>query len=421
MKYRQMNLLWITSICIIFAAGCDKSDEVKAAAEAEKASLEEEKAKIEQEKKTAEAVAAAATKAALNAKSEAEKAKLAAAEAKAGMAEAKAGMAEAKIAQAEAEALVAEANAIKEVAEVAKEAAVAGQAAAQAMAVEANAEKQAAIAGQAAAQAAAAEANLVKEAAVAGQAAAEAIAEKANAEKAVAIAGQAAAEAIAEKANSDKAAAEAMAADAQAAAEKAQKQAQETIAEVKRLQKEEIERASVLGIMIQNKCLRKAKIKPELLGIFQKDILSTFQMTGAEFAAARNKFKKDPAFKASFKSGIAECPDYDPKYIQSAKKVAAKKKFKAFFQGSLFGSAGGSIQVKMIDGTITGKVKFKNGLQLKLHGKRTGTKFWLAERAGSKHNFRGEGRLDANGNRLVGAWKTVQGDKKRSGTLMASR
>ena len=56
MKNRQTNVLWIASICMVLAAGCDKSDEVKAAAEAEKASLEAEKAQIEQEKKTAEAL-----------------------------------------------------------------------------------------------------------------------------------------------------------------------------------------------------------------------------------------------------------------------------------------------------------------------------------------------------------------------------
>ena len=338
---------------LVFAMqGCDKSEEVKAAAEAEKAELEAEKA--------------AAEEAAKAAKEEAEKAKAEAEETKAGAA--------AVVAEAEAKAEAAEQEKEKAVAEVAAE--------------------------KAEAEAAVAEAKAQKEEAEAAAAEAEAGLAEAEAGKAEAEAG--------------KAEAEAEAAKAVAAAEKAE-------AALDDMKQSEIDRAAVIGIMVQNKCLRDAKVKPEQLGTLQKEILASFGMTAEQFNAKRASFKADPDFRAAYNAGKNDCPEIDPEHIQTKKQILAKKKYKAFMTGTLFGSAGGNISFRIVGDQAKGKVTFKNGSKWNLKGTvRDGKTLRLYGEVG-KTFFRTIANIDANGNRAAGTWHSFQGDKRRTGTFIATR
>lgn len=319
---------------VLAFVGCDKSEEVKAAAEAEKTEI----------------VAAAAAD------------KATAAEA-------------AKAASAETEKAKEETAAVKEAADKAIEAAKAGKAVAEAAVAEAEAGK-------------------------------EAVASAAETAIADAEAGKAAAEAAIAEAEAGKAAAEAVAADA--------------VQQLEEIKQEEIDRGSILGIMIQNKCLRDGKVKPERLGALQKDILAAFGMTAEQYNAKRAGFKNDPEFRADFNAGKGDCPKVEPGDIQTAKEVSKKKTYKAFLAGNLFGSAGGKLQLKVVGETVRGKVSFNNGTKFNVTGTVKGGKVRLDAKVG-KTFFRAVGKADANGNRFVGSWRSFQGDKDRTGSFIASR
>ena len=215
-----------------------------------------------------------------------------------------------------------------------------------------------------------------------------------------------AAEAAIAEAEAGKAAAEAVAADA--------------VQQLEEIKQDEIDRGSILGIMIQNKCLRDGKVKPERLGALQKDILAAFGMTAEQYNAKRAGFKSDPQFRADFNAGKGDCPKVDPGDIQTAKEVSLKKTYKAFLAGNLFGSAGGKLQLKVIGETVKGKVSFNNGTKFNVTGTVKGGKVRLDAKVG-KTFFRAVGKADANGNRFVGSWRSFQGDKDRTGSFIASR
>ena len=351
MKNRFATFICVLAALVISTQGCDKSEEVKAAAEVEKAQLEAEKAEAEAEAKAA--------------KEEAEKAK-----------------AEAEATKAGAAAVVEEAEAKAKAAEEEKEKA------------EAQVE-----AGKVEAEAAVAEAE-------AGKAEAEAVAAEAEAGMAEAEAGKAEAEAVAAEAEAGKAEAQEAAAEAEAALED--------------MKQSEIDRAAVIGIMVQNKCLRDAKVKASQLGTLQKEILKAFGMTAEQFNSKRAAFKSDPDFRAAYNEGKNDCPEINPEHIQTEKQILAKKKYKAFMTGTLFGSAGGTISFRIVGDQVKGKVVFKNGSKWNLKGTVKKDRIRLYGEVG-KTFFRTIANIDANGNRAAGTWHSFQGDKRRTGTFIATR
>ena len=344
MKNRFASFICVLAALVISTQGCDKSEEVKAAAEVEKAQLEAEKAEAEAEAKAA--------------KEEAEKAKSEAEATKAGAA--------AVVEEAEAKAKVAEEEKEKAEAQIA-----AGKIEAEAAVAEAEA-------GKAEAEAAVAEAE----------------------------AGKAEAEAVAAEAEAGKAEAEEAAAEAEAALED--------------MKQSDIDRAAVIGIMVQNKCLRDAKVKASQLGTLQKEILKAFGMTAEQFNAKRAAFKSDPDFRAAYNEGKNDCPEINPEHIQTEKQILAKKKYKAFMTGTLFGSAGGTISFRIVGDQVKGKVVFKNGSKWKLKGTVKKERIRLYGEVG-KTFFRTIANIDANGNRAAGTWHSFQGDKRRTGTFIATR
>jgi len=365
MKNRFASFICVLAALIISTQGCDKSEEVKAAAEVEKAQLEAEKAEAE-----AEAEAA---------KEEAEKAKAEAEATKAGAA--------AVVEEAKAKAKIAEEEKVKAEAEV-----EAGKAEVEAAVAEAEAIAAKAEAGKAEAEAGKAEAE----------------AEAAEAEEAAAEAEEAAAEAEAGKVEAEEAAAEAEAGKAEAEAA------------LEEMKQNVIDRAAVIGIMVQNKCLRDAKVKAAQMGTLQKEILKAFGMTAEQFNAKRASFKSDPDFRAAFTAGKNDCPEINPEHIQTEKQILAKKKYKAFMTGTLFGSAGGTISFRIVGKQATGKVVFKNGSKWNLKGTVKENRLRLYGEVG-KTFYRTIATIDANGNRAAGTWHSFQGDKRRTGTFIATR
>ena len=68
-----------------------------------------------------------------------------------------------------------------------------------------------------------------------------------------------------------------------------------------------------------------------------------------------------------------------------------------------------------------GKVTFKNGSKWNLKGTvRDGKTLRLYGEVG-KTFFRTIANIDANGNRAAGTWHSFQGDKRRTGTFIATR
>jgi len=379
MKNRFASFICVLAALIISTQGCDKSEEVKAAAEVEKAQLEAEKAEAE-----AEAEAA---------KEEAEKAKAEAEATKAGAA--------AVVEEAKAKAKIAEEEKVKAEAEV-----EAGKAEVEAAVAEAEAIAAKAEAGKAEAEAGKAEAE----------------AEAAEAEEAAAEAEEAAAEAEAGKVEAEEAAAEAEAGkvEAEEAAAEAEAGKAEAEAALEEMKQNVIDRAAVIGIMVQNKCLRDAKVKAAQMGTLQKEILKAFGMTAEQFNAKRASFKSDPDFRAAFTAGKNDCPEINPEHIQTEKQILAKKKYKAFMTGTLFGSAGGTISFRIVGKQATGKVVFKNGSKWNLKGTVKENRLRLYGEVG-KTFYRTIATIDANGNRAAGTWHSFQGDKRRTGTFIATR
>ncbi len=188
--------------------------------------------------------------------------------------------------------------------------------------------------------------------------------------------------------------------------------------------KEDLQRAAVIGIIVQNRCLQQAKVKPERAGALKKEALANAGLTAAQFVALRDKFKADPEFKARVLEGIKHCPPIDPKDLvteQEAKaKVAKKAPLRAKFFGHAFGSANGKLTVAIEGSKATGVAQFKAG-SVPLGGRvLKGGKVILQGTRGGNF-FRAFGRLDATKTKISGTWVATLAGKKRQGSFVVSR
>jgi hypothetical protein len=187
---------------------------------------------------------------------------------------------------------------------------------------------------------------------------------------------------------------------------------------------EDIQRSRVVGILVQNKCLRQANLKPARLGELQKDILENFEMTGAEYGALRTKFLSDPGFKEAIEEGTKNCPplaEADIVTEEEAKKKAAAP-IGGTYSGKVFGSAGGQITL-----TVSGNKKGLSGSaqvggqSFKLNGYTLAGRKMTAQGANGKDFVRVYGKFGGSNQTLTGSWTGVLGGKKRGGSVSMAR
>lgn len=187
---------------------------------------------------------------------------------------------------------------------------------------------------------------------------------------------------------------------------------------------DDVQRSKVIGILVQNKCMRQANVKPERMGQLQKDVLENFEMTGEQYVELRKKFEVEPGFKEAVDEGTANCPpmaDEDVVTEAEAQKKPATPVTGAY-SGKVFGAVGGQILLKVagnkknISGTaqVGGKVFSLSGYVLS-GGKMT------AQGVNGDDFVRVYGKFGKSNQSLNGSWTGALAGKKRGGSVYLMR
>lgn len=186
---------------------------------------------------------------------------------------------------------------------------------------------------------------------------------------------------------------------------------------------EDVQRSKVVGILVQNKCLRQANVKADRLGQLQKDILENFDMTAADYAALRNKFMVDPGFKDAIEEGTKNCPPVSQDEIVTEEEAKAKPVtgIQGVYSGKVFGSVGGQILVKVLGKkTIDGTAQI-GGTVFKIHGYLLPGHKMTAQGSHGNDFVRVYGSFGKSNHTLNGSWTGALTGKKRSGSVYMTR
>lgn len=187
---------------------------------------------------------------------------------------------------------------------------------------------------------------------------------------------------------------------------------------------EDVQRSKVIGILVQNKCMRQANVIPARMGEMQKDVLDNFELTGEQYVELRKKFELEPGFKESVEEGIKNCPPIAAEDIVT--EAEAQKKpatpITGAYSGKVFGAVGGQILLKVagnkknISGTaqVGGKVFSMSGYVL------TGGKMTVQGTNGSDF-VRVYGKFGKSYQSLNGSWTGALDGKKRGGSVYLMR
>lgn len=188
---------------------------------------------------------------------------------------------------------------------------------------------------------------------------------------------------------------------------------------------EDIQRAKVVGVLVQNKCLRDAKIKPEKMGQIQTEILASFELTAEEYTALRDKFKDEEAFKAAVEEGSKSCPPVAEEDVvteaEARTKPPAGPELGGDYIGKIFGSANGQITVKTSPKRITGGLaKFVNAA-FQLNGQVLSDGRVTIQGRNGADFIRGYGKLDGTRTRMMGNWTGSIGGAQKAGSFMLTK
>lgn len=188
---------------------------------------------------------------------------------------------------------------------------------------------------------------------------------------------------------------------------------------------EDIQRAKVVGVLVQNKCLREAKIKPERLGALQTEILASFELTAEEYTALRDKFKDEEGFKAAVEEGTKSCPPVTEEDIATEEEAKAKPPsspdLSGTFTGKVFGSANGQMKISTSPKRITGgMVKFAT-TTIPINGQVLSDGRVTIQGKNGADYIRGFGKLDGTRTRMMGNWTAQIGGAKKAGSFLVMR
>lgn len=288
------------------------------------------------------------------------------------------------------------------------------------------------------AKAAKAEADEAKAAAEAAKGEAETAKAEAEGAKAVAEGAKAAEAAAKEVAEGAKAAVEGAQAEveaAQAAAEEAKGAAEAAQAELEGMMMAQAERdeAAVLGIMIQNYCLRQSKVAPEKMGAMQKDILKSFGMTPERFRELRANLKASPGFKEAYVAGKENCPEMAPEEVVAEEEPAveepeeaakpaggkakpAKKNVRHLYKGTFFGSRNGKIKIDVNGNKVRATmIVMGESTPVVMTGKKSGNNVVFTGLGNKgKDAFKAQGKISKNNKSLTGVWRATRKGEKGS-------
>lgn len=185
---------------------------------------------------------------------------------------------------------------------------------------------------------------------------------------------------------------------------------------------DDIKRDKVVGMLVQLKCLREAKVDPAKFGQLQKDIQASFGLEGAEYAALRDSMKDDETFKAAVQEGMAACPEIAPEDLLTDEEVKARPKraataeAPASYKGKVFGAANGSLAFDVAGGKVSGKLSIGPN-EYAISGYKTKSGQVVLKGSSGENSFRGLGRVGADGGKVSGNWNGTMGGKIRGGSF----
>ena len=187
---------------------------------------------------------------------------------------------------------------------------------------------------------------------------------------------------------------------------------------------DDVQRSKVVGIMVQNKCLRLANVKAERLGALQKDVLDNFELTGAQYAELRTKYQADPSFMASVEEGTKNCPPVNEGDLvteEEAQKQPASP-INGAYSGKVFGAVGGQILLKVADNKkyISGTAQV-GGKVFKMSGYVLGGGKMTAQGVSGGDFVRVYGKFGKSFRSLNGSWTGALDGKKRGGSVYLMR
>jgi hypothetical protein len=233
---------------------------------------------------------------------------------------------------------------------------------------------------------------------------------------------------VVEENDPEKAALELQLKMAEQRAQLAEAQVNAAVGEIEEMNQEDILKDKVIGIIVQNKCLRAGNVKPERLGTLQKEILDAMGMTGAEFADARDRFKAVPGFRESVMEGMNSCPEFDPEDLvlstEPSRKTEIREKGEkpnsdksGQLKGKLYGSASGTLMLSFTKGKITSGNVILPGRAFSLRGNFLANgRLNLLSNQGTD-SFRGFGKKQKTGV-VSGNWIAHIGGKVKKGSFI---
>jgi hypothetical protein len=208
----------------------------------------------------------------------------------------------------------------------------------------------------------------------------------------------------------------------------AETQTQAVVTEMEEMSAEDALRDKVIGIIVQNRCLRASNVKPERMGALQLEILDAMGMTGAEYAEARAGFKSTPGFREAVVEGMKSCPDFDPEDIVFSTEPVRKSDIRekdeepssevsGALKGKLYGSANGTLMLTLTQGKVSSGTAVLPGRAFHIRGNllKNGRLNLLSNQG--KDTFRAFGKKQQNGV-VSGNWIAHVDSKVKKGSFI---